>query len=133
APRPAGSVIVLPSATELAYAATPTAAAEDGQPGFDVSATTRGFYDDSLGQAGGMMGGGGGGGAFGGRGGSSGGYGGGLRGDELAAADRLKGLAAAVEREQLQALGDSSKPPLIAANSSLDFGYKADGAVPTLG
>lgn len=58
AARPAGPVIVLPSATELASVASTPAAAEGAQHGFDVSGTTKGFYDDSQGPAGGMMGGG---------------------------------------------------------------------------
>jgi Mg-chelatase subunit ChlD/anti-sigma factor RsiW len=129
AARPAGAVIVLPKATELAYAATTPAASEGVQPGFDVSATTKGFYDDSLGRAGGMVGGGG----VGGGGGASGGFGGGLRGDASAAEGRQQGVAAAVEGEQIQAFGDSLKPPLVAANSSFGFGYKADGIVPSVG
>jgi len=77
--KPAGTAIVLPQATELADAAT-TPAAEGVQPGFTVAGTTRGFYDDSLGRAGGMGGGGG----FG--GGGLGGAGGGVRGEASAQA-----------------------------------------------
>ena len=65
--------------------------------------------------------------------GGGGGGGGGVGGQASAPADRQKEAAAAVEREQIRTFGESSKPPLVAANSSLDFGYKADATPPMLG
>jgi anti-sigma factor RsiW/uncharacterized protein YegL len=130
--RPAGSAIVLPKATELAYAATTPAVAEGGQPGFDASGNTRGLYDDSLGQAGGMMGGGGsGGGGFG--GGGMGGPGGGVRGEAFAADGQQKGPAAAVKGFRIYAYGTPLQSPAVADNSSHTLEYKADGIVPTVG
>ena len=123
--KPAGTAIVLPQATELADSAT-TPAAGGVQPGFTVSGTTRGFYDDSLGRSGGM----GGGGSFG--GGGLGGSGGVVRGDAMAAEGQQKEPAAAVERERMQALGEPS-PAVVADSSSQTLEYKADGIVPTVG
>jgi anti-sigma factor RsiW len=130
--RPAGSAIVLPKATELAYADTTPAVAEGGQPGFDASANTRGLYDDPSGQAGGMMGGGGsGGGGFG--GGGMGGPGGGVRGEAFAADGQQKGPAAAVKGFRIYAYGTPLQSPAVADNSSQTLEYKADGIVPTFG
>ena len=146
AATPAGVAIVLPKSTEVIDATTTPTGAEGQQPGFAVSATLRGFYDDSLNRAGGMGGGGG----FG--GGGVGGSGGGVQGDGAAVEGRQKELAAAdyffspqgqkdalasgrpmVERERMQALGDSPPPPVVADNSGQTLEYKADGIVPIVG
>jgi anti-sigma factor RsiW/uncharacterized protein YegL len=120
------SQIILPESSELADAAT-TPAAEGVQPGFTVSGTTRGFYDDSPGRSGGMGGGGG----FG--GGGLGGSGGGMRGDTSATKGQQKGPAAAVEGFRIYSFGEPSTPPLLAGDSSQTLKYKADGIVPTVG
>jgi Mg-chelatase subunit ChlD/capsular polysaccharide biosynthesis protein len=146
AATPAGVAIVLPKFTEVIDATTTPTGAEGQQPGFAVSATLRGFYDDSLNRAGGRGGGGG----FG--GGGVGGSGGGVQGDGAAVEGRQKELAAAdyffspqgqkdalasgrpmVERERMQALGDSPPPPVVADNSGQTLEYKADGIVPIVG
>ena len=62
-PNPVGAAIVLPRAGELADVTTTPSASPSGQAGDTLSATTRGFYDDSLGRGGGGVGGGFGGGA----------------------------------------------------------------------
>jgi Mg-chelatase subunit ChlD/anti-sigma factor RsiW len=120
------SQIILPQSSELADSAT-TSAAEGVQPGFAVSATTRGFYDDSPGRSGGMGGGGG----FG--GGGLGGSGGGVRGDALATTSGQKGPAAAVKGFTIYAYGTPLQSPAVADNSSHTLEYKADGIVPTVG
>ena len=120
------SQIILPESSELADSAT-TSAAEGVQPGFAVSATTRGFYDDSPGRSGGMGGGGG----FG--GGGLGGSGGGVRGDALATTGGQKGPAAAVKGFTIYAYGTPLQSPAVADNSSHTLEYKADGIVPTVG
>jgi Mg-chelatase subunit ChlD len=123
--KPAAAAIVLPRSLELADAATTSAGAEGVQLGFTASGTTRGFYDDSLGRTGGMGGGGG----FG--GGGLGGAGGGLRGDSMGTEVRQKELAAAAERERLQAAGEP--PPVVAESSGQTLEFKANGIVPTVG
>jgi Mg-chelatase subunit ChlD len=124
--KPARTAIVLPQATELADSAT-TPAAGGVQPGFTVSGTTKGFYDDSLGRAGGMGGGGG----FG--GGGMGGSGGGVRSFSIATEGQQKELAAAVEQERMQDFSELAPPPILADSSSDTLEYKADGIVPTVG
>ena len=121
------SQIILPESSQLADGTTTPASAEGAQPGFTVAGTTRGFYDDSLGRAGGMGGGGG----FG--GGGMGGSGGRLRGEASAAEGQQVGPAAAVEGERIQALGESPPPPVVVYNSDQTLEYKADGIVPTVG
>lgn len=57
-PKSAGSAIVLPEATKLADANTEAIVTFSPQAGSPVSATTRGFYDESVVQAGAVKGGG---------------------------------------------------------------------------
>ena len=57
AAKPASPAIVLPKATEVATLTVAPSDTESVQAGLAVSGTTRGFYDDSLGRAGGGFGG----------------------------------------------------------------------------
>jgi Mg-chelatase subunit ChlD len=135
--RPAGTAIVLSKSGELADATTATTVAEGVQPGFNVSGTIRGFYDDeSLGRAGGMGGGG-----YGGGGGAAAGRGG--RPTEVAGGDSFLGKMEQVdaleagkpvnETRERQALGERVPPPTVVESTGYAQQHKADGSVPTLG
>jgi Mg-chelatase subunit ChlD len=131
---PAGSAIVLPQSSEPANVPTTPLVSGDVQAGFAVSGTTRAYYDDALGRAGGV------GGAN-----TFGGFAGGAQGKtpapegrptEVAAGDFFfrqreapAVLDAVKEAEGMQTFSKRSSAPEVAARSSFGRGIQAGTAV----